>query len=144
MHELCSHCEGSWQCSFVLARLKAGALLPAPLRSFTTQAYEHHKSQWFFLHHFTWFCPHSCFPPYAHNTSSRSCLFLQGREIESRFICFSLMLLGYWGDTQKCSPPASRWGTARGNLVRYCRKSLSYCQFGTRSAQLGFPGHLDG
>lgn len=53
------------------------------------------------------------------------------------------MLLGYWGDTQICSLPASKWGTARGNLDLYCRNSLWYCQFGTCSAQLGFPGHLD-
>lgn len=82
-------------------------------------------------------------PPYACNTPSPLSLFLQGGQI-GKFIFSSFMLLGCWGDTQRCSPPASRRGTARGNLDLYCRKSLSYCQFGTCSAQLGFPGHLDG
>lgn len=83
-------------------------------------------------------------PPYAHNTPSLLCLFLQGGQIGCGFIFSSFILLGYWGDTQRCNLPASRHGTVRRNLDLYCRRSLSYCQFGTCSAQLGFPGHLDG
>lgn len=90
------------------------------------------------------FVPAPVSPPYAHNTPSLLCLFLRGGQIGCGFIFSSFMLLGYWGDTQRCSLPASRHGTVRRHLDLYCRKSLSYCQFGTCSAQLGFPGHLDG